>query len=213
MDERPELILFDFDGVIADTFHIAHGVAKKLCVMLTEHEYRKRFEGNIYEATKAFFADDHGDECDHDLDWWAHFTPGFNTHARPFDGMLEAVRTLAKHRRIFIVSSCRDSLIETFLEKYELKHCITGVYGADVSPKKSEKFETICASYGTEPSRCIFATDTLGDVNEASGVGIPSIGVTWGFQDRETLLRGSPYAIVDTPEELLASIERYFSLK
>jgi phosphoglycolate phosphatase len=204
-------LLFDFDGVIADTFHIAHGVAKKLCVYFTESEYRKRFDGNIGKAPNPLIAEDHGDRCDHALDWWAEFTPGFKTTARPFAGMPELLKEFSGTYTLFIVSSCRDELIVHFLKKYDLTDVIKGFYGVDVNTHKDEKFRMLFSTQGVRADECIFITDTLGDVNEASSVGISSIGVTWGFQDRHTLARGNPVAVVDSPEELPSAIETFFA--
>ena len=208
MDKK--LVLFDFDGVIADTFHIAHGVAKKMCVYLTESAYRNNFNGNIYDSYHGIKEQDHGDKCDHMLDWWGEFTPGFKNYAKPFDGMPEIIKAFAKDYTLCIVSSCHDPLIQHFLEKYELTQAIDGVYGVDVSPRKDEKFRAIFAKYGVTPKDCIFITDTLGDVNEAASVGLSSIGVTWGFQDKETLLRGNPIKIVELPGELPAAVTEFF---
>jgi phosphoglycolate phosphatase len=208
--ESKKLVLFDFDGVIADTFHIAHGVAKKLCVYLTETEYRKSFNGNIYDAHKAILAADHGDKCDHLLDWWGEYAPGFKTHARPFEGMPELLEALSHVYTLCIVSSSHDPLIMHFLEKYRLMNAVDGVFGVEVSPKKNEKFEAIFAKYDAAPGDCVFITDTLGDINEASSVGLDSIGVTWGFQDKETLARGEPFRIVEAPGELPNAVAEYF---
>ncbi|HTR18755.1 MAG TPA: HAD hydrolase-like protein [Candidatus Paceibacterota bacterium] len=208
--ENKKLVLFDFDGVIADTFHVAHGVAQKVCAYLTESEYRKRFDGNIFE--KFFFDEDHGDECDHDLDWWAHYVPSFYKHAREFSDVVELLPDLSTRYLLLIVSSTRGDLIKHFLKQHKLEQAIEGVWGAEVNPKKNEKIEEICSNYDVEPKQCVFVTDTLGDINEAAGVGVRSIAVTWGFQDRETLLRGEPVKIVDRPQELPHAISDYFAL-
>ena len=44
---KTRYILFDFDGVIADSYAPAFEVQKMICPHLTEEVYRKRFEGNI----------------------------------------------------------------------------------------------------------------------------------------------------------------------
>jgi phosphoglycolate phosphatase-like HAD superfamily hydrolase len=205
------LLLLDFDGVIADTFHIAHGIAKRMCVYLTETEYRKRHDGNIYESDKAALAADHGDRCDHALDWLGEYTPVFKMHARPFEGMPEQVKEFARTYTLCIVSSGHNALIEEFLTTYGIRELIDGVYGMEVNTRKDEKFKMIFSKYGIAPEQTVFITDTLGDVNEATSVGLSSIGVTWGFQDRKTLARGNPFAIVDTPQELPAAVADYFA--
>jgi phosphoglycolate phosphatase-like HAD superfamily hydrolase len=205
------LVLFDFDGVIADTFHIGHSVAQKMCVYLTETEYRKQHEGNIHEKIAAVRAADHGDRCDHTLDWIGQYLPEFKTHARPFAGMPELLKEFSKMYTLIIVSSTHDHLIKQFLEKFDLTSSVEGVYGAEISPRKDEKFRAIFSKYGIKPVQTVFVTDTLGDINEATSVDLPSIGVTWGFQDRATLERGEPFRIIDTPQELPAAIAEYFA--
>jgi len=44
---KDKFILFDFDGVIADSFSAAFAVNKKVFPSITEQEYRDRFLGNI----------------------------------------------------------------------------------------------------------------------------------------------------------------------
>ncbi len=210
MDKVP--LLFDFDGVIADTFHIAHKLAQRVCVYVTETEYRSKCNGNIHDADEAIRrGPDHGDRCDHMLDWLGEYLPEFNSHARPFSEMPDILKTFAQRYELLIVSSTHDDLISGFLDKYGLRESVGGVYAAEVNIHKDEKFRMIFSKYGIEPKDTIFVTDTLGDVNEAASVELPSIGVTWGFQDRATLERGDPFAIVDAPHELPAVIERYFS--
>lgn len=56
---------------------------------------------------------------------------------------------------------------------------------ADISRSKVEKFKLIKEKYNTDFSEMIFVTDTIGDLKEASIVGIPTVGVTWGVHDLE----------------------------
>lgn len=211
MDKKP--LLFDFDGVIADTFHIGHRLAAKMCVLFTnEIDYRKKFNGNISDADAAIRNGvDHGDACDHLLDWMSEYVPAFNMHARPFEHMPELVKELSARYTISIVSSTHNELIAGFLQKHGLVDAVDGFYGVETDPHKDIKFKMIFEKHGVAAKDCLFVTDTLGDVNEASSVGLSSIGVTWGFQDRATLERGNPFAIVDSPDELKAMIEKYFT--
>lgn len=208
--EKP-LLLFDFDGVIADSFHIGHRIAQRMCVYMTETEYRKKFDGNIHEADEAIRnGPDHGDRCDHTLDWLGTYLPEFRRHARPFADMPALLHEFAKTYTLLIVSSTHNDLIGQFVDAQGLRESIADIYGMEVHTRKDEKFRMIFTKYGIEPRETVFITDTLGDINEAASVGLSSIGVTWGFQDRDTLSRGEPFAIVDKPEELPAAVKRYF---
>jgi phosphoglycolate phosphatase len=206
-----KFVLFDFDGVIADTFHIGHSVAQKICSYITESEYRKYHEENIIEKIRIVRAQDHGDRCDHALDWLGEYLPAFNEHAKSFEGMPEVLRKFAQIYTLCVVSSSQEDPIEHFLEKYGLNDTIQGIYGLYAGTRKDEKFKTIFAKYAIEPREAVFITDTLGDINEAANVGLKSIGVTWGFQDHATLARGNPFRIVDKPEELSKAVTDYFA--
>ena len=127
--------------------------------------------------------------------------------------MPELVKELARAYTICIVSSSHDDLIAHFIEKYGLQGAVGGVYGVDVNTRKDEKFESIFSIYGIASHDSIFITDTLGDINEAASVGLSSIGVTWGFQDKGTLARGNPFRIVDTPQELPEAVRNFFALE
>lgn len=68
----------------------------------------------------------------------------------------------------------------------------------------------VFAKYGVNSSNCVFITDTLGDLREASHTGVKAIAVDWGFHSRETLLKGEPFAIIDKPEELESAVSNIF---
>jgi|GEM_PF-4000719 len=59
----------------------------------------------------------------------------------------------------------------------------------------------------------IFVTDTLGDVKEASKLGIKIIAETFGFHNRERLQLGEPYMIVDSWDEIESEIQKIHSAK
>ena len=42
-------VIFDFDGVIGDTFDFCYGPYKEVQPELTKDEYRSWFSGNIYD--------------------------------------------------------------------------------------------------------------------------------------------------------------------
>ena len=58
-----------------------------------------------------------------------------------------------------------------------------------------------------EKQHCIFTGDTEIDVNTANNAGIYSVGVTWGYQSAEGLIKYSPGALISAPGELLPYFE------
>lgn len=206
-----KFVLFDFDGVIADSYAVAWTTARKLCTRITDTEYRGLFEGNVYERHDILLSENHGPECNHDLDWFSIFTPAFEEKAALFSGMRDVIERLSHTYVLIIVSSTLTSPIQGFLEKHHVGRYFSEVMGADVHTGKREKIHMIFEKYGTTAPECIFITDTLGDMREAKLAGVGAIGVAWGFHSRATLAKGEPFRIVEKPSEISEAISAYFA--
>ena len=204
---KNKFILFDFDGVIADSFNIAFETAQTRCPSISEVDYRKKFEGNINEIkhSETF----HDNECNHDLDWFEIYTPKIKSGCTLFSGMKEVILNLEKEYMLIIISSTITSPIEEFLSFHNMREHFDLVMGNDVHKSKVEKIKIVFEKYNVDGSDCLFITDTLGDIEEAKEMGVPAIGVTWGFCRPEILKRGNPLQLVHTPAELEAAITDY----
>ncbi|MDD2657049.1 MAG: HAD hydrolase-like protein [Candidatus Pacebacteria bacterium] len=201
-------ILFDFDGVIADSFRAAYGVANMMCPHLTEDEHRRRFEGNIHDWEEP--VDRHTKDCRQDIDFFEEYVPRLKK-SEIFSGMKEIIAGLAQGYTLVIVSSTVTSPIQDYLNTRDLATYFSWVMGADVHTSKVEKIKMVFEKYEIGPESCVFITDTLGDILEAEKTGIGAIGVTWGFHKPETLKRGNPFRLVDSPDVLPVAISDYFS--
>lgn len=201
---KSKFILFDFDGVIADSFDVAFDTVKTICPAITKEDYQKRFEGNIHEVKhpESF----HSNECKHDLDWFDIYVPKMKEKAKLFAGMEKLIFGLEKEYMLVIISSTITFPIEEFLALHNLREHFDWVMGSDVHTSKVEKIKMVFDKYSVKPEDCIFITDTLGDIREASKMNVPSIGVTWGFSTPEVLERGNPLKLVDTPDQLASAI-------
>ena len=208
-----KFVLFDFDGVIADSLGVCVKTARTLCAHITEEEYRRAFEGNIYETHRKMMPSDHGPECHHDHDWFEVYIPIFEKEAKLFHGLQEVVSSLARTHILIIVSSSVNSPIEGFLEKHHLGRYFSEVMGHDVHTHKAEKIRIVFEKYETTSGECVFVTDTLGDMREATQMNVGAIGVTWGWHSRETLEKGKPFRIVDAAADIPGAVSDYFAEK
>jgi phosphoglycolate phosphatase len=205
MTER--FVLFDFDGVITDSFGICLESAKVRCPNVTEDAYRALFEGNIHDRKAEI---EHGPDCRLDVDFYSLYIPKMMAGATAYPGIPEAVKDLSSRYALAIVSSTDTEPVRELLEKFGLSYGFRDILGRDVHTSKVEKIKMIFGKYGTTAERCIFVTDTLGDIEEATHAGVSSIAVPWGFHGRERLERGNPFRIVDRPEDLPATIDAFF---
>lgn len=206
---KTNFILFDFDGVIADSFASAFEVQKMLCPHLTEDGYRRRFEMNINDWEEA--NENHTEACRHDIDFNAEYIPRMRNEVGVVPGMSEVVARLAGEYTLIIISSTITSPIQEFTAKHGLAKYFAEIMGNDVRTSKVEKIKIVFSKYGPGPKECVFITDTLGDMREAREAGVGSIGVSWGFQKPEVLFHGDSFRIIQKPEELPLAISDYFS--
>jgi len=204
-------ILFDFDGVIADSYSVAFDVQKKICPNITEEEYKKRFEGNINNwKHKDNF---HTAGCHHDIDFFKEYIPRMKNEVDIVHDMKEVIIELEKDYVLIIISSTITSPIEDFLRKHELYSHFDWVMGNDVHKSKVEKIKMVFERYNTKAENCVFITDTLGDMREAQEMNVTPIGVAWGFHDKETLQKGNPIKIVHLEVKPLSVAEEKVSFK
>lgn len=204
-----KFLLFDFDGVISNTFEIAYDIMSNLDDSIKhEDQYRKYFEGNIYESIR--------DKSNNKKSAPTLEDPFFSKYAprlyqKSIDpGIKKIIIELAEKYHLTIMSSTVTSIIEHFLENEKIRSCFGKIYGPEISLYKYERIEEFFVHENTSAKKCLFITDTLGDIREARKADVDSIAVNWGYHLSETLEQGNPVAIVNTPQELLQEIDKYF---
>lgn len=63
--------------------------------------------------------------------------------------------------------------------------------------------EEILSLTGAAKERVLYVGDSGVDMQTAAVAGVRSVGVTWGFRDREELVESGAAHIVDGPAEIL----------
>lgn len=193
-----QTIIFDFDGVIHDTFEIAYSI--NLDVLgsdLTRETYRDFFNGNIYSHSSVT----------------KETAAAFNTKCEESFAKLRLdpntkllLEQLKQKYELFIITSNQECVIKPYFERSDASHIFTEILGVETHKSKVKKFEYIFEKYNTVGSDCIFVTDTLGDILEGNKAGVTTIAVNFGFHDATRLAPGNPYRIVSSLEELMSTI-------
>ncbi len=202
-------ILFDFDGVIADSFDSALEINQMIYPHRTEEEYRKLFEGNIYDTLNNVTS--HTEACRSDIDFMTEFSNRMENTIQLFFGLKEVIIELSKNHSLVIISSTTSAPIQKFLQANNLDTYFAWILGCDVHKSKVEKIKMVFSKYSIGPEDCVFVTDTLGDINEARKLGVRAIAVTWGYGTLNSLTRAEPYGLVNNPEALLTVIPDSFT--
>jgi phosphoglycolate phosphatase len=196
-----KVILFDFDGVIVDTFSFCYRIMNSRDA-ISEDFYRAKFEGNINDAFKK--PEQNPDAKP--FDFYGQYNPELMS-CQPNEEVVKVIKELARNHMLIIISSTISSSIEQFLEVHGLADVFKEILGNDVEKSKVKKINDVLQRYGIKSTETVFITDTLGDIKEANVCGVKSIAVTWGYHPSTTLEKGSPYRIIDHPNMIIETIQ------
>jgi len=206
------LINFDFDGVIADTFHhlldlciaaqaeVGSGrppVADDLRTVenLTFKGLAERLEiapnlVPLYE--EAAFARQR--EAARDVQF--------------FYGMKGLLLNLNHGSDIAIITSGDTEVVRGYLREHGVAGVVATVTGGE---SRRTKAASICLNmerFGTTPESTWMVGDAVSDIRQGKEAGVGTIAVSWGFQARSLLEKESPDHLADSPEELLQILRR-----
>jgi phosphoglycolate phosphatase len=204
MNDTSGLVLFDFDGTLADSLAVAldvyNTVAPRFAAPRISADDAELRRMNPRDALRASA-----------IPMWK--VPRLMSAIRSgmrdrmdmvplFPGMDVAVRDLAcAGFRCGIVSSNARDNIEPFLarngmDEVEILGTGTSLFGKAAALRKVLRRERV------EAARAFYVGDEVRDVAAAAEVGMRSVAVSWGYADRGALVSEGPDLLVDRPDEL-----------
>lgn len=188
--ENNNIIIFDFDGVIADSLMIAFEVNKLSKPTLTLDRYQAAFDGNINEAK-------YEDKIVRKIDFFKEYGKRFSILGIDQEKK-NFIQKLAQEFQLYIISSTTGVIIREYLHRHNILHCFTDMLGNEIHTSKVTKFTMLFDQHHINPEKVIFITDSSGDMREARKVGIQWIvGILGGYQNKDSLKNGEPTIIVE----------------
>jgi phosphoglycolate phosphatase-like HAD superfamily hydrolase len=200
------IIIFDFDGVLADT---EDPMLRFSGIACEELGYPcQPLRAHLEAAEPMSFAN-----LGRQLGLPEAIVPAFVQRSlelfsqnpdplKAFPGMEAVLNQSSKRARIGIVSGNSSSAIKKFLEDHLLADTVQIILGVDSPGTKPEKINQVLDRFRAGDRAC-FIGDTASDVRAAHEASIASIAVTWGHHNRQRLVAAGPDFLVDTPDELL----------
>lgn len=117
-------------------------------------------------------------------------------HAHLYDGVDVILRGLhGKGARLFVVSSDPVERLRGEVEAAGLAPLFTEVIGG--VHHKEESIQGIIKRHGLRQDATVYVGDTAGDVGAGKRVGVKTVGISWGFADKERLAEAEPDALID----------------
>ena len=205
-----DTFLFDFDGTVADSIPGIMATLKKTREVMGvpfDLDYAKSLIGTPLvkmgvnlcgEDRAAEFVDTYRMSY---LDWGAEMI-------RYFDGMEDLLKDLNKAGLTcaVVTSKRRDSLDKNldFLKGHDLFDLLVTKESTNFFKPHPAPVEYALTGLNAEAKQSVMIGDTHYDIECAQGAGVRTIGVTWGAEPEQELLKSRPDDIARTPEELRA---------
>ncbi len=208
------LIIFDYDGVLADTLDDLIKFGQEACNKLGVNHLVTKDDLNNLELM-SFVT--YGQACgvpepliDEFVNICLNSFAEKNSPPGIFPGLGRVIRYLSRQHRIAIVTTNSSQNVNDFLVEHGLDGLVDAVYGVDSPGSKAQKIAMARSGLpeNSKQESVFMVGDSLSDVLAAKEASVTSIVVSWGHQSLESLLRGNPDYVVHSPHELREIIEQ-----
>ncbi|EKQ69081.1 haloacid dehalogenase superfamily enzyme, subfamily IA [Leptolyngbyaceae cyanobacterium JSC-12] len=206
-----KVIIFDFDGTIADSFEVVLKISNRLAA---EFGYPKAQPEDISRLKNL---------SSREVIRQSKVSPfklplllrrlrcelNQEIHRlKPIPGMKEALLMLKQQgNRLGIVTSNSCENVAAFLEVQELSDVFDFIGSGLALFGKGRIIQRILKQHQLNPADVIYVGDETRDIEAARKIGIPVVAVSWGFNSRQALAAENPDFLIDHPEELLQVVE------
>jgi len=202
---RRELVMFDFDGVIVDSLDVFTTAFIDACTaagvegFATQDDLLAVMEDNFYAGMRARGVDD--ERVAEVLRRLGEALVRARHWLKPFPLVPEVLEDLADARTVIVVTSSPTEVVGGWLRTHEV-HGVSEVAGAETARSKVEKIDALLARF---PGQEVYwyVGDTAGDIREAREAGVTPLGVAWGWHEPEQLMEAGADRVAASPAELL----------
>lgn len=210
-NSRPQAVIFDFDGTIADSFDYVFKFLKKEAG--NETNFDEKDLSSLRRMSMRKLAVYLGVPL-----WrlpWTFFRGrrAMREHmeqVQPFEGMIEVIRQLNQEGAIlFIASSNSAKNIRHLLRRQGILDCFRAVQSSAGITGKSAMIRQIILRYRLRRDETWYIGDEVGDIISADRAGVKALPVAWGFADPERLKTMRPNGIAQKPSDILRIVDTW----
>ena len=206
-----KVIIFDFDGTIADTVEALVVIANRLALEfdypqitpeelallrnLTSREIIKYSGISVFKI--PFLVKKVKGELKRKI-----------PDLKPISGIQESLLILKeKNYRLGIITSNSEENVKEFLKVNDLESIFEFIYSGVTIFGKTTIINNVLRQQQIKSSEAIYVGDETRDVEASQKANIKVVAVTWGFNNEEVLAQQKPDFLVRHPSELLDVIQ------
>jgi phosphoglycolate phosphatase len=207
-----KLIIFDFDGTIADTMSMTYRIYERMATkygmpVLSKEAFQSYKKLPLKERLNKqgipFYM------VPKLLSESQMLQDEFKDEAVPFEGMEEVLENLNKTFKLIIISSNHKKFIKYFLKSHEI-NVFKKVYGKAALFGKAGVIKKVLKKLGYDKSEAIYVGDETRDIIACKELGIDLISVSWGYDDKSLLEKENALMIAKTPKDILSFVKSLY---
>ncbi len=208
-----DILLFDLDGTLTDPGEgvknaAAYALQKRGIIVEDKNELNKFIGPPLVESFSMFYGytAEESDRCVED--YRVYYADKGVFENRVYDGIHELLSSLkSSGKKLVVATSKPEYFAKQVLDHFDLTKYFDFVAGATLDRSRNQKIDVI--KYAIEgigeadKSKMIMIGDRDHDIKGAKAVGIDSMGVLYGYGDREEHERAGATYIAETVEDIL----------
>ena len=207
------VLIFDFDGTIADTLETIVTITNRLA---SDYGYPQTTPERL-KYLRALSTAELLEQSHVPLFQVPFLMRRVRRELHQDIGSIQVFRRLADvllaltadGHTIMIASSNAPSTIRPFLERHGLRDVFSQIYGNIGLLGKARSLRRIMRRHRLIPEEILYIGDETRDIEAAHCQGLAVASVSWGFSDRTALEAQGPTFLVDTPEELYRAVGEF----
>lgn len=201
-----KLLIFDFDGTIADTFSMGIAILNRLSSRYLFKHTDKNTISHMREETPA--------EMIHRLGIPLLLLPFFLRKARkemyrqmasihPFEGIRATIKQIHDQNiPLGVLTTNSRKTVKEFLQEHHMQW-FDFITTSSIIGSKHRRLKSIVRKRDISPSEILYIGDDTRDITDSQKAAIPVAAVCWGYRSRQLLERYDPDFLVDSPQDLL----------
>ncbi|MDJ0730572.1 MAG: HAD-IA family hydrolase [Crocosphaera sp.] len=208
-----KVIVFDFDGTLADTYDAFVEIANSLSgefgyKPVNEQEQEKLKDLSARDLIKQseisvfkipFVLKRVKSELTHKI-----------KELEPIKDIPYCLQQLkSQGYSLGIITSNAEGNVVSFLENHELEQLFDFIYAGTTLFGKHKIIKKLLKEKQLLPREVMYIGDETRDINSAKKSHVKCVGVTWGFNSSEALAKQEPDFLINNPDELITILDNY----
>lgn len=208
-------VLWDLDGTLVDSLPV---IARSMnrtreafgLPVLSEAELRPYIGPSIHRSFADFLATDDASRVESAVEHYRGCYDELLADSPVFPGIVETLENLSRAGcQQFVATAKYRKVANRLLDATGLSRWFVDVYGSEADGSLGHKPDLLAhllKEEGLHRGETVMIGDTRFDMEAARDQDLMAIGVAWGYGQDEALLAGGAHKLVESPEELPATI-------